>query len=395
MSGIARTTIQPVLPVIETASQDVPAMLGPLYRNSESLQRYLDTQQQAVSRLYDTLARSINDRHMVGTSAEKPTAAEAGRQYFVNDATPKRLEIDDGSSWQTLPVWSSPLATTLGGTGLTSYTTGDLLYASATNVLSRLAKGTNGYFLQQGVSIPAWFNLFGTANIWTNQAITYSPAATSGTFFSLVINHTTTPTGSSTEDNYGVFAQTTSVGSNNLTSAIGLYGLYGKALHNNTGTATGICGVYGMARKEYTGPVTNAYGLYSIVQNVDASGAIATGYGLYVDSFTRTGTITTSYGVYVADTIAKNYFANNVGIGTTTFGTSAAQVLGIGNGTEPSTSPVNMIQMYSKDSSAGSANATLGLRTEQGVETIGTFEASHKLRVWINGQEFWVQLDAV
>jgi hypothetical protein len=90
--------------------------------------------------------------------------------------------------------------------------------------------------------------------------------------------------------------------------------------------------------------------------------------------------------------ISKN---GNLLLDTTTAGTSGVGVLGIGNGTEPTTSPANMIQVYSKDSSAGSANATLAIRTEQAVESIGTFTASHKLRVWINGVEYWLQLDAV
>jgi len=85
----------------------------------------------------------------------------------------------------------------------------------------------------------------------------------------------------------------------------------------------------------------------------------------------------------------------NVGIGVTAFGTSAAKVLGIGLGTVPSTSPANMIQLYAKDSSAGSANATLAIRTEQAVAAIGTFTASHKLRVWVNEVEYDIQLDAV
>lgn len=38
--------------------------------------------------------------------------------------------------------------------------------------------------------------------------------------------------------------------------------------------------------------------------------------------------------------------SNNVGIGTTTFGTSAAGVIGIANGTAPTTSPAGMGQIY-------------------------------------------------
>ncbi len=37
---------------------------------------------------------------------------------------------------------------------------------------------------------------------------------------------------------------------------------------------------------------------------------------------------------------------NNFGVGTGTFGTSAAKVIGIGNGTAPTTSPAGMGQLY-------------------------------------------------
>lgn len=43
-----------------------------------------------------------------------------------------------------------------GGTGLTSYTTGDLPFASATNTLSKLGAGTNGYVLTMVSGVPAW-----------------------------------------------------------------------------------------------------------------------------------------------------------------------------------------------------------------------------------------------
>jgi hypothetical protein len=48
------------------------------------------------------------------------------------------------------------LGTTSGGTGLTSYTTGDIIYASATNTLSKLTAGTNGYILTLASGIPSW-----------------------------------------------------------------------------------------------------------------------------------------------------------------------------------------------------------------------------------------------
>ena len=45
---------------------------------------------------------------------------------------------------------------TAGGTGLISYSTGDILYASATNTLSKLSAGTNGYFLGLAGGVPTW-----------------------------------------------------------------------------------------------------------------------------------------------------------------------------------------------------------------------------------------------
>jgi len=51
---------------------------------------------------------------------------------------------------------SFPITETQGGTNQTTYTQGDLLYASAANTLSKLAKGTAGQILSQTSTIPAW-----------------------------------------------------------------------------------------------------------------------------------------------------------------------------------------------------------------------------------------------
>ena len=55
-------------------------------------------------------------------------------------------------TWQ-----GSTVATGYGGTGLTTYATGDMLYASANNTLSRLPiSGTANYFLISNGTIPTW-----------------------------------------------------------------------------------------------------------------------------------------------------------------------------------------------------------------------------------------------
>jgi hypothetical protein len=49
----------------------------------------------------------------------------------------------------------------LGGTNLTSYAAGDMLYASGTTTLSKLALGTQGYVLTAGATGPVWSGISG------------------------------------------------------------------------------------------------------------------------------------------------------------------------------------------------------------------------------------------
>lgn len=63
----------------------------------------------------------------------------------------------------TTGTWNgTTIAAANGGTGLTTYTTGDIIYASAANTLSKLTIGTNGQFLQVNASgIPVWADIDG------------------------------------------------------------------------------------------------------------------------------------------------------------------------------------------------------------------------------------------
>ncbi len=67
----------------------------------------------------------------------------------------------------TAPSWgkvgltthvSGTLATTSGGTNITTYATGDILYASGANVLAKLAVGGNGQVLTISGGLPVWQN---------------------------------------------------------------------------------------------------------------------------------------------------------------------------------------------------------------------------------------------
>lgn len=79
----------------------------------------------------------------------------------------------------------------------------------------------------------------------------------------------------------------------------------------------------------------------------------------------------------------------NVGIGTSTFGTSAATVLAIATGTAPTTGPADTIQIFSTDLSAG--NTILSLRTEgTPVNANTTAAATHRIAVRINGTVYYL-----
>src|SRR6185369_12115324 len=52
-----------------------------------------------------------------------------------------------------------------GGSNLSSYAAGDLIYASATNTLSRLAAGPNGFVLTLSGGFPVWAAVTGTGMV--------------------------------------------------------------------------------------------------------------------------------------------------------------------------------------------------------------------------------------
>lgn len=92
----------------------------------------------------------------------------------------------------------------------------------------------------------------------------------------------------------------------------------------------------------------------------------------------------------IASEVGRFTDVGNFAIGGSTFGTSATKTLGLFIGTEPSTSPADMIQLFTVDVN-GAGTASLGLRTEQAVEA-NTDTASHILRVKLNGTVYGLLL---
>lgn len=109
---------------------------------------------------------------------------------------------------------------------------------------------------------------------------------------------------------YGAYnaAQTTS---GTMTNG---FGSYDAVVHNAPTTMAVARGSVSSISVGSGATVTAAYGLYTGLSN---AGTVASWYGLYVPASTGTAPTTNRYPVYVVDT-GSNYFAGNVGIGTTT-----------------------------------------------------------------------------
>jgi hypothetical protein len=98
----------------------------------------------------------------------------------------------NGTVTPTTLTPTNALGAIYGGTGLTSYTTGDLLYSSATNTLSKLAAGTDGYILTLASGVPSWAAAPITLPSQTGNSGKYlTTNGTSATWGTLVVPITT------------------------------------------------------------------------------------------------------------------------------------------------------------------------------------------------------------
>lgn len=144
-----------------------------------------------------------------------------------------------------------------------------------------------------------------------------------------------------------------------------------------------------------SGTITGAVGISTAASNQSATATLTTSTALRVVNPTATGTITNAVGVaieigtaahgtnntalllgtltppsgnyalYSSSTYAS-YLAGNLGLGTTSFGSSAAKVLALGPATAPSTSPTDVVQLYEGDRGGTAGKGSLLLRTEDG-----------------------------
>ena len=107
-----------------------------------------------------TLARTTVLSSSNGGSLVNFTAGT--KTVFVSYPSSKSVNLDASNNVSALGtvssgVWNgTAIVTTYGGTGLTSYTAGDLPYYASGTALSKLGIGANGYILTSNGTAPTW-----------------------------------------------------------------------------------------------------------------------------------------------------------------------------------------------------------------------------------------------
>jgi len=138
-----------------------------------------------------TAAGTTLSRNTILESSNAGSAVNWGagsKDVFVTYPAERAVYVD-GSS--IVPATSASLPSTSGGTGQTSYTEGDLLYASSSTTLSKLGVGAPGEVLQAGATTPEYGGLSGnntTIQIANSSVPGSVPTAVSLSAGELVIN---------------------------------------------------------------------------------------------------------------------------------------------------------------------------------------------------------------
>jgi hypothetical protein len=282
-----------------------------------------------------------------------------------------------------------------GGTGISTYSVGDMLYASGTSTLSRLAAGTSGQVLTSaGAGAPTWATpttgtVTSVGQTFTGGLISVAgaPITSSGTL-ALTVAGTSggVPYFSSASTwassaalaanalviggGAGVAPATTTTGTGVVTAlgvntgSAGAFVVNGGALGTpSSGTVTNLTGTASININGTVGATTPTTGVFTtVVANTSAGvGAIAPAGSNFYNAKAITGA-TNAYGNFTTATIQSDVTANARGY-TSFLGTAAAsfstaiQHFYVGQGTIGAGSTVNsQIGYYSETNLRGATN---------------------------------------
>jgi len=273
------------------------------------------------------------------TASATPTSGNlVAGELAINTADGKLFYLDNLNAvqvigWKLVPV-------SAGGTGLSSYTTGDTLYSSATNTLAKLPIGSTGEVLTVASGLPAWSSL--PAQVYPGAGIPNSTGSAWGTSYGV------TGTGSVVLSDSPTF--TTAITS---TGALQLTGSDTVAQNIATNQTTGSLTIGGASA---TGAITLGQSTggqsVSIANGAGASGNINIGGGSATTGLINIGGTGASTG---AISIGRSTGAQTVNIATGV-NTASTKTVNIGTGGTTTTN-------ITMGNTAGSSAITLGQST--------------------------------
>jgi len=288
---------------------------------------------------------------------------------------------------------TNALTTSYGGTGLTSFTAGDLPYYSTGTALSKLAIGTNGYILQSNGSAPTWVlassviggaggsntqvqynssgSLAGSANMTFNgTTLTLANDAsisgltvgkgggsvstnTAAGYLALSGNSTGTY---NTSVGYGSLVANNGIG-NTASGSLALYSNTSGTLNTAFGGANGS--IYSALQQNTTGSYNTAVGGGALGANTTASNNTAVGYIAAYSTTTGYGIVAVGNAAGTANTTGQEWTAiganalasNTTGSYNTAIGRQALNA----NTTASNNTAVGYQAGYSNTTGAGNA----------------------------------------
>lgn len=115
------------------------------------------------NQILDALKNGTRDINALGIVGDTNTIyVDSGlNRVGIGTTTPSVLFDVNGAANAGSLTLTTALDETDGGTGNDTYTTGDILYSSASNTLSKLAVGTNGQVLTLAAGVPSWADASG------------------------------------------------------------------------------------------------------------------------------------------------------------------------------------------------------------------------------------------
>jgi hypothetical protein len=272
------------------------------------------------------------------TASAAPTSGNlVAGELAINTADGKLFYLDSLNAVQVIG-WKLVPATA-GGTGLSTYTTGDIIYSSATNTLSKLGIGSAGQVLTVVAGSPAWAAA-GGGMVYPSAGIPNSTGSAWGT------SYTTSGTGTivSLAD------------SPSLTGAV--------TIGSTTGTSTLILGQStGAQTVNIATGVTAAATTKAI--NIGTAGNASSSTNIAIGSATGATFTTIEGGI----TIGSTSGTTSITLGRST----AAQTVNIATGVNTSTTKTINI---GTGSGSGANNITIGTGFGTNTINIGTSSTS-------------------